>query len=243
MTLRNTHTLCKNPAVIMPLLAALLAFALAGCGGAETPSPTAEPTPTSAPAPTEPPVEEPTPEEAEPSPTAAPEEPPPAPIDAIRETVLTRASDPEVVSATLYQLMSVPVPGGESVVFHFEDALGAARVGCSGHAVVSQPEEGTAYTVQGISVFCGPTSIAEPITAYPSQGTDPEGQPATVIYGEIYDEAVVAVRVFYDGGEVNALIIGGGYQAMLPPDATGVVVRAYDAEANVLFEGVPSSSP
>jgi hypothetical protein len=216
--------------------ATLVVLILSACGGpATTVAPTEVPPP-----PTDVPTEQPT----EVPPTMTPEltvrtAPLPGTLDPIREVVLTRASDGEMVAATLYQLMSIPVADGESVVFHFEDALGATNIACSGHALLRLGEDGTTYEVAGIAAACGQIDVDTPITVYPSKGVDQAGQEVVVIYGEVYDEAVVAIRVFYTGGQANAVISSGGYQAMLPVDASGVNVVAYDVGGSVLYESAP----
>ncbi len=220
----------------LAVAAALVILILSACGGpATTAAPVEEP-----PLPTDVPTEQPT----EAPPTATPEPtvrtaPLPGTLDPIREAVLTRASDREMVAATLYQLMSIPVAGGESVVFHFEDTLGATKVACSGHALLRLGEDGTTYEVVGIATTLTQIDIDTPITVNPSKGVDQAGQEVVVVYGEVYDEAVVAIRVFYTGGQINAVISGGGYQAMLPVDASGVNVVAYDVGGSVLYESAP----
>jgi cell division septation protein DedD len=224
----------------------LAAVVLSACGGGAATQASAEPVEDRAtqgePAPTEEASAEPTVEPtAEPTAeqTAEPVAPLPSASDAILEVLLTRASDAKVVAATLYQLMSIPVPGGESVVFHFEDALGAVNIGCTGHALLQLAEDGAAYEVAGISASCGQVEVVEPVTVFDSLGIDENGDGAQVIFGEIYDEAVVAIRVFYAGGQTNAVISGGGYQALLPLDAAEIKVIAYDADGNTLLEGAP----
>jgi hypothetical protein len=113
-------------------------------------------------------------------------------------------------------------------------------MGCSGHALALLAD-GDSYELGGLTVNCALSTVDDPITFYLSQGIDPSGEDSTVVYGEIYDAAVVAIRVPYQDGEVNATIIGGGFQALLPPDAAGIVVRAYDAAGGLLFEGEPES--
>lgn len=224
------------------VLGVALILVLAGCSaGAEavtTAAPldqdAAEPTPTTAPT-AVPPTEEPpasTPTEE----AAGPEEFSPSALDAILSVVLERANDADRVASTLYLLMSVPVPGGESAVFHFEDTLSGVEVGCSGHALLQAAGDGSTYDVAGISAACHQLAVGKPVTAYPSQAIDEQGEAVFVVYGEVYDESVVAIRVFYEGGEGVAVISGGGYQAMLPFDAAGIVVRAYDAGGELLHE-------
>jgi hypothetical protein len=233
------------------LTVAIVVAALVGCAGEAAPAGGGEvPTGTPIPAPTA--VEDETVvEEAnasavadEPIVTDAPQEPeaPTAsPFDPVRDVILPWASNGDLAGATLYQLMSIPVPGGESLVFHFEDEKGAAQLGCSGHALSLLTEDGSAYELGGLAVNCGLSAVDDPLTFFLSQGIDPDGGESTVVYGEIYDAGVVAIRVPYQGGEVNATIIGGGFQAFLPPDASGIVVRAYDSAGSLVFEGEPKS--
>jgi hypothetical protein len=222
----------------------MAAALLAGCAGEAAPAEVIEvPTDVPEPAPTvadDEPVGEESGEAAAADGPPEPEAPPASPLDPVREVVEQGASDGELAGATLYQLMSIPVPGGESLVFHFEDELGAARMGCSGHALALLADEGR-YELGGITVNCGLSVVDDPLTFYVSQGIDPEGQESTVVYGEIYDAGVVAIRVPYLGGEVNATIIGGGFQAFLPLGAEGIAVRAYDSAGDLLFEGEPES--
>jgi hypothetical protein len=70
-----------------------------------------------------------------------------------------------------------------------------------------------------------------------------DGSAVIIIFGEVYEEAVVAVRVNYEGGSVNAVVSGGGYHATLPPDAVGIVAQAYDAAGALLFESAPPPPP
>jgi hypothetical protein len=227
------------------LIALIGAAMVAGCAGETAPAEVSEvPADTPVPPPTavedEAAVEE---SDETIAATDAPQEPeaaPTSPLDPVREVVEPRATNGELAGATLYQLMSIPVPGGESLVFHFEDELGAAQIGCSGHALALLADGGT-YELGGIAVNCGLSAVDDPVTFFLSQGIDLDGHDSTVVYGEIYDSQVVAIRVPYQGGEVNATIIGGGFQALLPPDAAGIVVRAYDSAGDLLFEGEPES--
>ncbi len=219
----------------------VVAVLLAACGGGEgtgdsTPLPVPE-TETPSPIPTVETTEAPSAPAEVPDAT---EGPPPSPLDAILEVLLTRAADKDVVAGTLYQLMSVPVVGGESVVFHYEDAFGAVNVGCTGHALVLLADGGL-YEVQGISVSCGSTVASAPITIFTSEGISANGEAVTIVYGEIYDARVVAIRLFWDGGETNALISGGGYHAEVPLFTTAITARAYDADGELVHEGVPQS--
>jgi hypothetical protein len=227
------------------LILMIVGAALVGCAGEAAPAEVGEePTGTPIPAPTAVEDEAAAQEAAAPAVTDAPQEPeaPSAsPLDPVREVVLPHATNGDLAGATLYQLMSIPVPGGESLVFHYEDEMGAAQLGCSGHALSLLTEDGSAYELGGIAVNCGLSAVADPLTFYLSHGIDSNGQESTVVYGEIYDAGVVAIRVPYQGGEVNATIIGGGFQALLPPDAAGIVVRAYDSDGNLLFEGALES--
>ena len=204
--------------VVLGVGAALL---LASCAAAltSTPAPTQTAAPTPIPA------------------TAVPTVPPAA--DAILQVVLERAQAPDRVTATLFPLLTLPVAGGESVVFHFEDAYGEAVVGCSGHASVALTADGT-REVTSISAGCGPTAVETPITVYPSRGVSASGEEVAVVYGEVYSADVVAIRVAYEGGEAVATIGGGAWIAELPLTATGALARAYDAAASVLYEAAPT---
>lgn len=162
------------------------------------------------------------------------------PLDAVRGVLISRGQQPDRINATLYQHLTTTVLNGESLVFHWEDSYSGAVVGCSGHAVTQLGGDGL-YTVQTISAYCGSTQVATPITIFSSQGIDPSGQAITVIFGEIYSAAVASIRVAYGGGEVNALIVGGGWYAEVPFDSTGITASAHDAGGGVLQQGAPAA--
>ena len=211
----------------------ILSIGLVACGGSD-------PTETAAPAATDPPATEEvvlTDASAESTTESVVETP--APLDVIREVVLTRAEDTARVAATLYQLMSIPVDGGETVVFHWEDQIGEVTVGCSGHAVTNLVNG--AFEVAGISGSCGPTTVETPITIFPSQRVTPTGEALVVVYGEVYSQDVVAIRAFVGEENVPATVSGGAYYVELPVGSIDPIIRAYDADANVLYEGMPGS--
>ena len=162
---------------------------------------------------------------------------PPGGFDAVRDALLRQVASPDVVDATLYRFLGVPIQNGESIVFHYEDSFGGASIGCSGHAQVIQSDG--EWIVDMIRTFCSPAVIGVPVTVYRSEGLDESGTLSLIVFGEIYDAAVVAIRVEHDGGSTNALLSGGAFHAFLPMDATGIILRAYDAEGGQLFEGTP----
>lgn len=183
------------------------------------------------------------PEQPATEPTLAPGRPEvterPSPTDFIRQLVEGGGvADPERVSATLFQLQSVPAGNGESYLFSFEDSNGQFTVACTMHTVLV-PTEVSYETTTAPFVRCVPQTFADPISMFSSFSIDEAGGPADVVFGQIYSPDVVAIRVFFDGGDSVAVIGGGGYQANIPTGASGITVTAYDAQGGTLFNGTP----
>ncbi|NDJ55197.1 MAG: hypothetical protein GYB68_19165, partial [Chloroflexi bacterium] len=87
----------------------------------------------------------------------------PSSLDVVRGVVVERVGNPDQLNLTLLQLMSVTLPDGEALVFHFEDTQVGTTLGCSGYAVVRPDESGQlAIPPAGISVTCGPPIPPEP---------------------------------------------------------------------------------
>lgn len=149
---------------------------------------------------------------------------------------MVQVADPERMQATLIQLMSVRVAGGESVVFQFETELNGILLKCSGHAVARL--DGTVYSVSDeyAALACGSPQPGTSITAHQGLGIDLNGNEVGVVFGEIYSADVVAIRAFFDGGESVATISGGGYYAAVPVGAANVRAHAYDGSGMLLHE-------
>lgn len=219
---------------------------LSACGGGDTPTeeaaaPAEEVAAEEQPVEEQPVEEQPTVEAPAEEPTEAAvveEAPSAAPIDVLRETLIAHVANPELVGATLFQLMSDPVPNGESMVFHFENQVGETNVGCTGYARAQLQDDGSyAIVEETINISCRPVSSTVPITHFAAESIDVSGQPVLVVFGEVYTADVVAIRIFAGDTQANSLISGGGHFATLPIDSTGVVARAYDANGEQIYEG------
>ncbi len=163
----------------------------------------------------------------------------PTPTNFIRQLVEAGGvADPERVSATLLQLQSVPAGNGESFLFSFEDSNGQLTVRCTMHTVLV-PAEATYEITTAPFVRCVPQTFADPISMFSSFSIDEIGAATDVVFGQIYSPDVVAIRVFFDGGDTVAVIGGGGYQANIPSGASNITVTAYDAAGGTLFNGTP----
>lgn len=183
------------------------------------------------------------PEEQPVEPTTAPEVEPvaerPSPTDFMRELIQTGgALNPELVNATLFQLQSVPAQNGESYIFSFEDSNGSVTVACTLHTVLV-PTETSYETLTSPFVRCVQQNFGDPISVFSSFSIDEAGEAVDVVFGQVYSVDVVAIRVFYDGGDSVAMISGGGYQANVPSGAANITVTAYDADGGTIFNGTP----
>jgi hypothetical protein len=159
---------------------------------------------------------------------------------AIRTIVASRSVDQEKVNATLTQLLSQPIAGGEAVVFHWEDSTGIVVVSCTGYSVVQHLTNGTSE-VQGLAAGCADQPVSVPVTVYAGQGTNINGEAVTVIFGEIFDSKIVAIHALFNAGDFTALVHDLGYLIELPPvDVSTAVVTGYDASGGAVFSGSPS---
>lgn len=170
-------------------------------------------------------------------PTAAPET-----MIAIRNILASRSVDQEKVNATLAQLMSQPVAGGEAILFHWEDKTGTVQVTCTGYSVVQHLTDGT-VEVQGMAAGCADQPVSAPMTIYAGSGTNINGEAITVVFGEILDTKIVNVQALFNNAQFSATINGTGYLMELPPvDVSTAVVTGYDAGGGAVFTGSPSLS-
>jgi hypothetical protein len=227
------------------LIAVVSAFlALTACGTpTSAPPQTDEPTtavestaipsePTTAPVDTAVPDAPPTEEVAPPSGVD------PAVMEAIQGAVASRSQNLDMLAASLFPIISLPVAGGDQVVFHWEDAYGETIVACTGYMVVALLVDGTRQ-VQTASAGCAPTPVPTLITIYPGRGVNMTGEETTVIFGEIYDASVAEIRARTDVDEMPALIQEGGYLIELPLITTEIIVTAYDANGAEVYAGTP----
>jgi hypothetical protein len=157
---------------------------------------------------------------------------------AIQETVASRSQNLDMLAASLFPILSLPVSGGDQVVFHWEDAYGETIVACTGYMVVALLVDGT-REVQTASAGCAPAPVATLITIYPGRGVNIAGEETTVVFGEIYDASVAEIRARTDVDEMPALIQEGGYLIELPLNAAEIIVTAYDASGAEVYTGSP----
>ncbi len=212
------------------ILGLSIALTLSACGGGDT-TPTEEAAP---PTVEEQVVEPEVPTEAPPTTVAATPLPP---IEVLREALAANVANPDLINATLFQLMSIPAANGESMVFHFENQVGETNIGCTGYALAKLQDDGSyALADETVSISCRPVTSIEPITHFAWTSIDETGQPVLVIFGEVYSADVVAIRISAGDTQVNSLISGGGHFATLPIDSTGVVAQAYNAAGEQIYE-------
>lgn len=229
------------------ILGLSISLTLSACGGGDTPTEevaapveevAAEAPAEEQPVEEQPAVEEPATEPEAPAEAEVVEEAPPAaPIEVLREALAANVANPDLINATLFQLMSIPAANGESMVFHFENQVGETNIGCTGYALAKlQDDSSYALADETVNISCRPVTSIEPITHFSSTSIDETGQPVLVIFGEVYSADVVAIRISAGDTQVNSLISGGGHFATLPIDSTGVVAQAFNAAGEQIYE-------
>jgi hypothetical protein len=153
------------------------------------------------------------------------------PQEAVLNNLMSFAGDADIVSATIYLMLTESYADGDGIVFHFEDARSGASVGCSGYGLAVETAEG--WSILEMDIRCGnPTGPGTSLSAFLSDIPD-----RMTVFGEIYDAAVADVVVVVDGEEIAPALGGGAYLARLTgmtPES--VVVQALDADGAVIYE-------
>lgn len=160
------------------------------------------------------------------------------PQEALQANLLPSVGDEEIVAATLYLMLSVPYDDGDAVIFHFEDARSGVSIGCTGYSFLVEEDEGW-QPIEG-TFFCGPPTGPEgdPVSRFVLETPD-----GVAVFGEIYDASVDDILIVIDDLEMSPAQGGGAYLARTPDVAAeDIIIRVFDANEEVLFEGPPLSS-